>query len=84
MVGWHDRQIGLAVKDVLQITTAWWTDGPDFDGMTEWEAGEPGSLADQEDPEADQQLQEIELEALLAPLFGGSDGDDDATETERQ
>lgn len=83
VVAWRERQVGLAVKDVLQITAAWWTDDDDHPNSDEEESGEAEFPHQDVGAEADQQLEVVELDALLAPLFGGDEGDAEATETER-
>lgn len=83
VVAWRERQVGLAVKDVLQITAAWWAEDDAHQIGGEEESGEAAFPRQDVDVEADQQLEVVELDALLAPLFGGDEGDAEATETER-
>jgi two-component system, chemotaxis family, chemotaxis protein CheV len=57
VVAYRGRELGLAVKDVLQITSDWWT-----------EEGEEG-----EGERGDERLRVIELDDLLLPLFAARD-----------
>lgn len=64
------RELGLAVKDVLQITRDWWSGADeDVDGV-EVEAGEEVVGAEWTEAE-DERLRVVELDTVFAPLFGG-------------
>ena len=75
VVSWQGRELGLAVKDVLQITTEWWNgDAADEDGQPPVDAELRATPEASHDDGPDDQLRVIELDALLAPLFGGEGG----------
>lgn len=74
VVSWADREVGLAVRDVLQITSDWWTERSGEDASTrEAEVARTDAGTAQGEPEVDQQLRVVELDTVLAPLFGGAD-----------
>ncbi len=80
VVSWEGKELGLAVKDVLQITTAWW----DGDSSDEAE-GEPVEPATERSPDdgGDDQLRVVELDAVLAPLFGGDGREAEEPDSEK-
>jgi purine-binding chemotaxis protein CheW len=73
VVSWRGRELGIAVKDVLQITSAWWSDSSDHEGQVSVEEEEAGGAVPDSLSETagDQQLRVVELDSVLAPLFGG-------------
>ena len=71
VVSWADREIGLAVRDVLQITSDWWADTPEEEDS--FEAGRQEDRDEGYDPAGDERLRVVELKPVLAPLFGGED-----------
>ena len=81
VIGWRGLEIGLAVVDVLQITSEWWTESP-ADAVDTVEADEESVPSDPEGADAQgEQLRVVEPEEVLAPLFGGDDGNVDANAT---
>lgn len=83
VVAWQGRELGLAVNDVLQIASDWWTDSSDE--VVDYDGEEMAAARPSEDGESggDEQLRVVEPEAVLAPLFGGNDAKVDANEPER-
>src|SRR5690606_13466554 len=78
VVAFRGREIGLAVRDVLQFATDWWSQAQaealEDEGMlaaVEEGSGAGGDLA--AGSGGDEQLRVIEVESVLAPLFGGED-----------
>jgi chemotaxis signal transduction protein len=69
VVSWQGREVGLAVRDVLQITSEWWNGEAAAGVGTD---AEPSAAGDRPyDEAADEQLRVIELDAVFGPLFGG-------------
>jgi chemotaxis signal transduction protein len=66
VVAFRGREVGIAVKDVLQFTVDWWSQSAD--------AAPDVPVAEEEGPlpEAGREhLSVVDVESLLAPLFGG-------------
>lgn len=75
VVSYGGRELGLAVKDVLQITVDWWTD-PETDPEEDIEPEEVGDATSVDatrgsETGGDERLRVVELDAVFAPLFGG-------------
>lgn len=74
VVSHRGREIGLAVRDVLQFASDWWTEteGPGDEPRQSDDAAEPVPPASAES-DTEEQLHVIDVETVLAPLFGGGD-----------
>lgn len=82
VVSYRGREIGLAVRDVLQFASDWWTEtgGHGDEPRPSDDAAETVPPASAES-DADEQLHVIDVETVLAPLFGGGvDGVGEPTE----
>lgn len=80
VVSWRGKELGLAVRDVLQITTAWRVE-PEPGAAGEDEDDSGSNAGEEGGGGSDEQLRVVEPEAVLAPLFGGADGIVDAIAT---
>ena len=66
VVAFRGREVGIAVKDVLQFTVDWWSQSAD--AAPEVPAAEGGERPSESGRE---HLSVVDVESLLAPLFGG-------------
>lgn len=79
VVAFRGREIGLAVRDVMQFATDWWSeaqgDAPEDDSVSAAFVGDESGAGGESAAGSggDEQLRVIEVESVLAPLFGGED-----------
>ena len=84
VVSWQGKELGLAVKDVLQITTEWWNgDAADEDDEPSADAELLAGPVTSPDEGHDDQLRVVELDAVLAPLFGGERSEAEEPDSEK-